>query len=772
MVLRAVILSLVLQLALAGVSQLDPIIFQKIQDSKEAALVYYYASPLGGEVNEMDAKATQILDQLDERLGAYGIHIGKMNCSVKLNKKACSAVMMRGVPSFVFYVDAPKPNPYTRKLFREGIVLELQNGVDARSVERFVGKAFPDEVTRVTSLQQLEQHYASASLVLFTEKDVVSMLLKSVAFSVNSSLSVFQATGVTFEDIRGKFPQLLSEAGQEDSLPVLALISDNNAVRFKGDLKRQAMMDWISSNHLFSEKEIPHAETESGGDTSSSFASSGTASRQYRDPVTGDAIKSFSSADVTSMDVFHDETVWIVAVVAGVSGENNKVSIGEGWEKLISWCEGVVKPAIIYCSATPTQREDSFGHKVCQRQLPFIAVLGHGSSGRKKILANPTSGPHVFDLGDESLEGIKRRALETLPDTSVFVIPEQGIQEFVQASQNREVMSVVILSGKSSIPPMLRNLALSMSKFSSIAFLQSPSADFMSNIGNPKLPTAIAMFVAAEQQQQQQQNQANIQIVVYDGNNFGPLRFATLQAFIFQAFSRTSYAEKLTKSESNGAASISGDIQKEVVWVTNETEWAEQCGSSFRGICAVGLLRGSKEEEADDGTVMQKGMVELGRAGAAFRFIAVDGKCQGAFATRFDAEMDHLPALAAYSPNKGRYALFKGSFTPETIKDFLSNILSGKIGTNSTPQRPSLASDCDSPTVGGGEVFESDQLKADAVDLMEEIRREEAEKKAQLKKEIEEEQRQKKVEVDKGVKKIKKVKKVKKKKKKAQKVEL
>ena len=771
MVVRAVILSLIFKLALAGVKQLDPSSFQNIiENSKDAALVYYYGSP-SGEVNEMDAKAAQILDQLDERLGAYGILIGKMNCFDKSNKKTCSAVMTRGVPSFVLYVDAPKPNPYTRKLFREGAVFELKNGVDARSIDKFVWENLPDNVIRVSSLQQFEQqNTASASLVLFTEKDVVSMLLKSVAFTVKNRLSVFQATGVTFEDIRGTFPQL-SAAGQEDSLPVLVLILGNNAVRFNGDLNRQAILDFL-------EKEIPHAE--SGGDTgstSSSFATeSGTAYRQYRDPVTGEAIKSLSSADVSSIEVFHDETVWILAVVAGVSGESNQASIGDGWEKLISWCEGVVKPAVIYCS--PTQREevnDSFGHKLCQHKLPFIAVLGHGSSVRKKILANPTSGPHVFDLGgDDSLEGIKRRALESLPDTSVFVIPEQGIQEFVQASQNREVMSVVILSEKSSIPPMLRNLALSMSKFSSIAFLQNPSADFMANIGSPKLPTAIAMFVAAEeqqqqkqqqQQQQQQQHQANIQIVVYDGNNFGPLRFATLQAFIIQAFSRTSYAEKLAKSESNGAASISGDIQKEIVWVTNETEWAQQCGTSFRGICVVGLLRGSKEQAADDGAVLQKGMVELGRAGAAFRFIAVDGICQGAFSTRFEAETDHLPALAAYSPTKGRYALFKGTFSPETIKDFLSNLLSGKTGTISIPQRPSLASNCDAPTaVGGAEVFESDELKADVVDFMEEIRREEAEKKAQLKKEIEEEQRQRKLAEEEGQVKVKKVKKVKKKK--------
>ena len=190
-------------------------------------------------------------------------------------------------------------------------------------------------------------------------------------------------------------------------------------------------------------------------------------------------------------------------------------------------------------------------------------------------------------------------------------------------------------------------------------------------------------------------------------------------------------------------------MQKELIWAKTEADWNEHCGTGFRGICSIGIFNGASDAP---GVEALKGvMAELGRLGAAFRFLAVDGACQHAFASRFDAQFENLPALAAYSSSKARYALYSGAFKEDGLKTFLNSILSGKSSTISIPQRPEFSTSCD---VQPSEevISESNEDKADADDVMAEIRREEAERKAQVKKEMEEEAKRKREEEEQATK--------------------
>ena len=729
-----------------------PSAFSKaVMETRGAVLSSFYVSDASG-----DSQVTQFLEKLSEKNRDYGISTVRVDCSKGTNKKVCSAA--RGVPSFVLYLDEPKINPYTRKLFREGVNLDVTS-LDARGIERVIAKAYPSLVQLKTSssIDKLElSKDKSWSLVLFTEKQSITMLLRSIAFSAKG-LAVVQAYGVALEEINQKL-----EISKE-SMPVLALISNiqTPSVVFNGDLKdRNSVLDWI--------KQHTGIET---GDTlpeTGEMEGAGKKTAGYMDPLTGESMKTFAAESFSSESL--DDSAWIL----GVTGDKDQLATFESWEKMTSSCEGVVKPAIVVCSPVSMDGGNSFGSKLCSRALPYVAVISHGasSSDRKKFFSDPIKGSHIHELNSDSLENAKKRAIETLPETSVLVIPEEGIQDLVQNSQNQNVLSVVILSDKPSIPQWLRNLALTVNKYAQVAFLVSPSKEFLSNIGNPRLPTAVAIFFGPSDDPRLKDPQpgaprANFQIVVYDAQMFGPVKFPTLQSFIFQAYSRSSFAEKLAKGEGNlpgdnVANSIAGDTQKELVWSKSEADWMEHCGSTYRGICAVGLLKNAIS--SDEVSVLTKTMTDLGRAGAAFKFIAVDASCQFGFASRFDAQLENLPALVAYSPSKGRYALYRGVLKDSGIKEFLNAILSGKTSTIAIPQRPNFSVTCDGQDLAAENVVETSDDKADADDLMAEIRREEEARKAQLKNELREDELRRKQEEEQAQKVKKVIKKVKKKK--------
>ena len=682
-----------------------------------------------------DDKLNDLIDQVEARVGAFGVVVARVDCSTKENKRMCASAGLRTLPSFQVFVEAPSLNPYTKKRFRNGIFFEHNQGggLDSRALERFIGKNIPDVVTRVTSTSELKTKLsspssASFSLVLLSDKTTVSMLIKSVANSFSSrQLPVYQMGGVAVDEINAMLDKSF------EGLPQLGLVSSSSPLAlhsvFDGDLHdRKSIMEWIQSVTKLEEGKVdPNVDAEdkttSGGDHKS----------PEDQPA---AVKSYSSSEFTE-ESLPDSEVWLVHVVSESSPK------GDEWKKLTSWCEGVIKSAILLCSSTEGL---GLGSKLCRaRDLPFVAVIPHGSSARKKFHATPEKGSYVFALSET--ESIKKAALESLPESAVHSMGEDGLQLFLQDVHNtKELLPVMILSDKSTAPAMLRNLALSLEKFSQVAFVTSPSKDFLKNIGNPRLPTAIAMFSAAPEEGQQ----PGFQVVVYDHTVLGPMRFQSLQNFVLQTFSRSSLAEGYIKRQNaaaGGSASIAGEVQKDLFDVTKEAEWNEHCGTSFRGICAVGLLSSEAESAASASSALNAVMADLGRSGAAFRFITVDGECQYGFANRFDVQLENFPALAAYSPSKGRFAIFRGAFKEGPMKEFLNNILSGKASTIAIPQRPTLAAACDGQHSAAPIADESEESKAEADDFMAEIRREEAERKAQLKKEMQEEEaRRKKLE--------------------------
>ena len=134
-------------------------------------------------------------------------------------------------------------------------------------------------------------------------------------------------------------------------------------------------------------------------------------------------------------------------------------------------------------------------------------------------------------------------------------------------------------------------------------------------------------------------------------------------------------------------------------------------------------------------------IAKLGKAGAAFKFLVVEGPCQLSFADRFDVSYDMMPAYAIYSPSKGRTVSLKESITAEKVRLFLDAVLGGRATTYALAQRPSMSAECEL-VEGEAEGMQVEEEPMD--DFLEEIRREEEEKQAQMQKELKEEQKKRK----------------------------
>jgi hypothetical protein len=109
--------------------------------------------------------------------------------------------------------------------------------------------------------------------------------------------------------------------------------------------------------------------------------------------------------------------------------------------------------------------------------------------------------------------------------------------------------------------------------------------------------------------------------------------------------------------------------QTEVITIASEEDWTNQCGESFRGICAIGLLSPSAEgsETLKGMETIQKAMIGMEKSAGAFRFLIVDAFCQEGFSQSFGFNSHELPTLVVYSPSKQRFQILKGSFSEVRI---------------------------------------------------------------------------------------------------------
>lgn len=775
MITILVFFALVVGMGAAEIVQMDSKSYQKLvmEDLQPWTLFFYDSSMISDE----DAMS-QMLDKLEESVMPYGIGLGKVDCAdIKGNKatrKICMNAGLQTIPAVGFVTEMPAMNPYTNKLGREIKLYSGNDPTDIKKIERsLISKNYPTvNVKNIKStsgdiegeLDDLLEE-AGDALVYLSSKDTVSLFTKSLCYAF-LKMSCITVGGMSAEEIGEKFgieieslPLLLVRP--KDGKPSLYPQSSDLDVAAKRD--RANILEWVveTTGYSFDVDESQKSDAKK--------KDKGSAGGAPKDLGT----EKFSASEFKAESLKEDEA-WVLLISEGgysaLASEDDKTS----WKKLAGAAEGAVRAGELDCSGVSGS---GLGAMLCkERATPFMVMIPAGDEDdRSDVVSSPVKKSNMYDLSDAAKA--KSAALNSLPD-SINYIGEGDLDGFMMMSAQANQMGLLVMSDKTEAPPMLRNVkyVLDKEQVATLAFLSEPSAQFIASLNMPAelpMPAVFMLTIAKENPEGTPEGTQATSLTPYDPGMFGPLKFRSLMNFIMSVYQNSGYAEKHHQQgrqpggagdggSGDGIDSAFGDITSagadDPVTVSSQEEWERECGASFRGICVLAFTKKGTEEEM--ATINTAVITKLGKAGAAFKFLVVDGPCQLSFAERFDVSFDMMPAYAIYSPSKGRTVSLRESVTAEKVYLFLDAVLGGRATTYALAQRPTLSEVCELDESQAADPVEEEPMD----DFLEEIRREEEEKAAALAKElkeerarIKEEEKKKKAEAKAAPKKVKKV---------------
>lgn len=127
----------------------------------------------------------------------------------------------------------------------------------------------------------------------------------------------------------------------------------------------------------------------------------------------------------------------------------------------------------------------------------------------------------------------------------------------------------------------------------------------------------------------------------------------------------------LTPIGSGGNGGTTTAKRQEAVDIINsEADWNAACPDSMMRICVVGFLNAPSDAAAADAysmdamalSILTDVMISTQKDSPAFHFVAGNIACLSAFGSQFGVDPFNTPGIAIYSPGKGRYAVYRGSF--------------------------------------------------------------------------------------------------------------
>lgn len=573
--------------------------------------------------------SSDLTSSLAKKLALYGIKTARVDCAEKMNKKLCQSA--QSMPSFRVYYEPPEMNPYTNKLFRKN---EIYDGpLDSRSLERFVSGPFANLVHKISSeedLQALSSNSSGRVVVLFSDKDIVPMLYKSVAFSCQSQTS----------------PTVFAQAQQDKTLqqrmgvsavPALALaLSNGTVISYSGNLKdREAMVSWcreaVSQNAV--------NESANTGGSSTDIPDNVKVAQRTKTFMDNLQKNIYATSPASFLTDVIDKTVlsWVVLVHEvrpNASGAEEK-ALSAALATMSKRGEGAIAPALLLCTNNDVSTDSlehvplsELGPALCLQNTselspPYLLVVPHGAPARKKM--QKTMPKWTFNLTD--VETAIKRAGEALPDSKATHISEPNLRDFINIGVSRNIMSVVLLTDKDSgiIPVMLRNLGLVVGTSSGaeeeesevenglalglaqVAVLSRPSKGLLQASGTSlTLPALVAFFLGGEADAEEGEGRKNIQMAVYDTYRGGPLRLSSARDFIVQTYVS---GAKLPLPERMQPASAKKKVEKPpVTEKTEEVVESEPMDADF--------LEEIRREEEERAALRRRELEEEARARA------------------------------------------------------------------------------------------------------------------------------------------------------------
>jgi hypothetical protein len=181
-----------------------------------------------------------------------------------------------------------------------------------------------------------------------------------------------------------------------------------------------------------------------------------------------------------------------------------------------------------------------------------------------------------------------------------------------------------------------------------------------------------------------------------------------------------------------------------ITHISDAASWESACAGGGASLCVLGLFGGLPEGGSEEGPnqkllqqVSDQETAALAGGVSPWGFSWVDATCFRRFASdSFDIQEHALPTIVVYSPKKGRFAAFRGRWSVEAVREFLSGILSGRFPTAPVLAAPRVVDEealgCYLEGGEGGEGGGMVEEEEDLGDMMAEILAEEKKRKEEL----------------------------------------
>lgn len=651
-------------------------------------------------------------DVVKSKLNPFGICVGDLDCTAKSNQKLCQSMGIRGFPTTRLFVDEPKINPYTNKKFRNPASFE--GNLDMRNLEKFISESLPSQVEVVKTQEEInaiKSKYVNSTFgILFSNKDTVSFLLKTLAFAFEGEFKFLHVVNhknlLEFKDDEVK------------NVPSLAIWKDQDKLDlYRDSLKDSAkVISWLNTYAKEPARDFDNQVLNEDVNDQSSLNSQAISLERFQELVS-------ASSPV-------EDSSWVVLIAASSSFEDKAVA--ESWKMLTDKVVGFIKSALFICPAGGVSNDNQLLVDLCFQQQSTLFVVPHSDSSRKKVLSNVSKWAFAVSDPKADIAGAIKAASESLPDDLVPTISELDFEVFLNACNAQGVVGAVVLSNKASQPLVLRNVAMSVKGIAKLAFLSQPSPQYLQNIGNPELPTVITLL------DNDADAPGSYRVMVYNQHVFGPLSFHSIYNFVANLYVTQQREKGEGEVKSSPVDQTTGEVSLEIKTVNTNENWQSMCSSSYRGFCALTFVT---PDNVDSSTNI---LIELVDAAAdsptvkvPLNFLSIDAACKLQFASAFGVNPAMSPAFVLYIPHKNRYASFVGSYSKNSLLEFIDDVVRGQISTYPIQYRPVIQTSeevCESNSSDS-----STETLGDVSDILEEIRKDEEAKAQAIREEVEKE---------------------------------
>mmetsp|Transcript_51418 Transcript_51418/g.122422 ORF Transcript_51418/g.122422 Transcript_51418/m.122422 type:complete len:694 (+) Transcript_51418:49-2130(+) len=631
----------------------------KVMETSDALWLIEFYAPWCGHCKQL----APIYEKVAKNLNGM-VKVAAVDCDE--NKALATKLGVRGYPSIKVFPVEKSFNPYTKKHAK--VPTDYAGPRTAKGMVDSVLALLPDlvHVVRAENVTDfLADDYPKA--LLFTDKEAISSLYKSLAVTFSGRIRVGQApasdTALAAQFGVDTFPALVAVPGQDPAA----------ATKHTGKIKKDDLQAFLGEHALKDVKPDPL--------------------RAAKKPK---LVPAFSSEEFLEK-VMAGKDLWVILF-------HGKGKVPPVMEELGAALKGL-KAASVDCSVAKD---------MCKEQgvdtLPTLRLFSEDKSDTEDFTGAADCMEDCMEL-----EAMSEWVAEHTPNV-VKAVDEQTVNQFLAGAVERPV--VILFSKKSEPTPLYKAVALHFKGLVQFGLFGNPAKQVTEQMQIKKLPSLMVFF-------SQNGTAESVQGMPYSG----PATYEDMVPFFEQFATPFRQQDPNAKKTQAGGSTAAPTGPVPQVSRAEGAGFDDLCGNKG-GLCAIAFLDGSNKEKLEEQLKVLEG-TRAKKHPSPYSFAWVDAACHRDFASSLDITSDKLPTIAVVSPSKSRVHTHVGKFNVDELVNTLDAVLSGKKSTtpysslNALEERTcaEVHAETEAAMAGGGSEEEDDIMK----EMMEEIRRKEAE---------------------------------------------